>query len=245
MLAAACLLLAHSAPQAARPAPDKLLQRAAAVAELATLAQAGKLVEYGRATAALQACADALAKPDIDRRQALCQAADRQVQACTARQLAVIGLQDSLAADALAAGRIQQVAAAIGAPVPACPAQVPGFAVGPGEAPAEQARRDRRSTPGHLLCDSLLRALLDAAEKNSIETGRRLATEMIYECDARHPEYRLQAVAALTRLGLDAEAVLGRIRSAPAAAGPAASARPAPAAPAPVRAPAPASSPTP
>lgn len=193
-------------------ATEPLARRAANIQALAAAASSGKLEEYARAGAALKACADALERSDIEYRTVTCEDARRRVEVCEARKAALVQLQDRLALDALAAGRSRQVAAAVDAEVPQCPSRVPGYADGPANALAEQARRDRRRVPGYLLCDSNLRALLDATDARNVERASLLATELVYECDARHPDYRVQAVAALIRLGLDANVVLGQIR---------------------------------
>ena len=198
----------------ASSAADALAKRSTEINESRRSALRGKVAEYGAALAALQLCADALGRNDLSQRRAVCQQAQQTVDLCRARRANLVTQHIQFMSDALAARRAEQFSDTIKAEVPPCPSTVPGFTDEPAQAVAEQGRRERRRLPGFLACDSYLRALLDATDQKDADRAARLATELVFNCDADHPDYRLQAIAALTRLGLDADSVLGRIRRA-------------------------------
>jgi hypothetical protein len=202
----------------AAAAQEALAERASVLWSQLDSARKGRLIEFELAKSGLDSCRRALALVDRELREAECTEAQRRVEACERRRDDWGQAMDRFTFDAIAAGQARRYEALLTASMPACPSVVPGRGVGPAKVLAEDGRRERRAKPGFLTCESYLRALLDAVDKKDEALVQGLAQDLVARCDADHPDYRLQAEAALIRSGLDPNVVLARVRPvAPAA----------------------------
>lgn len=202
----------------AAAAQEALAERASVLWSQLDSARKGRLIEFELAKSGLDSCRRALALVDRELREAECTEAQRRVEACERRRDDWGQAMDRFTLDAIAAGQARRHEALLKASMPACPSVVPGRGVGPAEVLAEEGRRERRAKPGFLTCESYLRALLDAVDKKDEALVQGLAQDLVARCDADHPDYRLQAEAALIRSGFDPNVVLARVRPvAPAA----------------------------
>lgn len=203
---------------AASWAQGDLSRRAAELRTQLDRATKGTLIEFELARSGLDSCRRALALPDPELRDVECTEAQRRVEACQRRRDDWGQAMDRFTLDAIAAGAAQRHDALLKSTMPACPSVLPGRHEGPAQALAEERQRERRAKPGYLNCESYLRAMLDAADKQDQALVQGLAQELVALCDAHHPDYRRQAEAALVRSGLDPAVVLARVRPAAPAA---------------------------